>query len=407
MVDQKALKQRAEAAVDAAREQLVRLAATIHANPEVAFQEFGSAALLSSALEGCGWLVERAVGGLDTAFVARLSGGRPGPTIAILAEYDALPGLGHACGHNLIGAAAVGAALALTAVSGELAGCLEVIGAPAEEGGGGKAYLVKAGVFHDVAAAMMVHPSDKNVSHSSSLTSYKIDIEFFGRAAHAAANPALGINALEALILTYNGINSLRQHLRRDARIHGIITHGGDAPNIVPAHAAAKFYVRAADTAYAAEVLRKVRGCAEGAAQATGARLAFSEYAPRYDSLLPNPRLAEILEVNMLALGLTPDLPDPEDRLGSTDMGNVSQVVPSIHPYIAIGPLGLGAHTAEFEKAADSPEGREAMIKAAKLLAMTAIDLLMEPDSLRQVRRAFDQQKVAQEEQISAGRMST
>jgi amidohydrolase len=386
-----ALKQRIVSAVETRRDELIGIADALHANPEIAFEEFESAALLSDTLEKNGFAVERAVAGLETAFVATLEGQAGGPTVAILAEYDALPGLGHACGHNLIGAAAVGAGLALKEVLPELAGTVSVVGTPAEEGGGGKAYMVDAGVFKGVDAAMMIHPSSKNLTRRTSLTSYKISIEFFGKAAHAAAKPDEGVNALDALIQTYNGINAMRQHLRDDARVHGVITHGGEAPNIVPDYAAARFYVRATDTPYATEVVEKLRACAEGAALATGARLEFKEYAPRYDNRLPNPRMSDLAEANMAALGL--ELAEPDERMGSSDMGNVSHVVPSIHPYVAIGPEDMGGHTTEFNAAAGSPAGHEGMVSGAKLLAMTAVDLLAEPGLVAEAWTAFEEQK--------------
>jgi amidohydrolase len=387
------LKQRVIREVDIRREELIRTSDTIHANPEVAFEEVESAALLCDVLEGNGFDVVRGAGGLETAFVATLHGREGGPTIALLAEYDALPGLGHACGHNLIGTAAVGAGLAIKEILPDLAGTIQIIGTPAEEGGGGKAYLVDAGVFAEVDAAMMVHPSNRNMTRRRSLTSYKVSIEFFGKAAHAAAKPDEGINALEAMILTYNGINALRQHLRDDARVHGVITHGGEAPNIVPDYTAASFYIRALDTPYCSEVLEKVKACAEGAARATGARLQFGEYAPRYDAIWPNPKLADLAEANMAVLGIKVKAPDPDERMGSSDMGNVSQVVPALHPYIAIGPEELGGHTIEFRVAAASPVGHEGMVNAAKLMAMTAVDLLAVPANLVEVKQAFEEQK--------------
>jgi amidohydrolase len=278
----------------------------------------------------------------------------------------------------------------------ELAGTIQVIGTPAEEGGGGKVYMVDAGVFAGVDVAVMVHPSNRNMTRRTSLTSYKVSIEFFGKAAHAAAIPDAGINALEALILTYNGINALRQHLRDDARVHGVITHGGDAPNIGPDYTEARFYVRAADTSYATEVLEKVRACAEGAARATGARLEFKEYAPRYDNMMSNPRLADLVEVNMATLGIEVSPPASDERMGSSDMGNVSQVVPSLHPFIAIGPEEMGGHTVEFCQAAASPAGHEGLINAAKAMSMTAVDLLAAPDNVREAREAFEEQKKQQ-----------
>jgi amidohydrolase len=393
MSDVNGLKQRVITEVDVWRERLIHIAATIHANPEIAFEEFESAALLSRTLEENGFELESGVAGLETAFVATLPGRANAPRVAFLAEYDALPGLGHACGHNLMGTASVGAGLAVKAVLPELSGTIQVIGTPGEEGGGGKAIMVEGGVFEGVDAAMQVHPSNCNMTRRRSLASYKVQIEFFGLAAHAAARPDDGVNALDALILTYNGVNALRQHLRDDARIHGVITHGGQAPNIVPDYAAAKFYVRAVDTPYCSEVLEKVRGCAEGAAQATGARLKFGEYAPRYEAMLPNPGLADLADANMAALGIKVELPQPDERMGSSDIGNVSQVVPALQPYIAIGPQEMGGHTIEFREAAASPAGYEGLIKAAKVLAMTAVDLLAVPDHMGEVKRAFQKQQ--------------
>jgi amidohydrolase len=393
MSDIDKLKQRVIAEVDARRDELIRISDTIHANPEVAFEEVKSAALLSSTLEHTGFAVDRGVAGLETAFVGTLHGREGGPTMAFLAEYDALPGLGHACGHNIIGASAVGAGLATKTVLPELAGAIQVVGAPAEEGGGGKITLVEAGVFDHVDAAMMIHPSRRNLTRRQSLTSYKVSIEFFGKPAHAAASPDKGVNALDAMILTFNGINALRQHLRDDARIHGIITDGGQAVNVVPEYTAARFSVRALDTLYASEIVEKVRTCAEAGARATGARLEFQEYTRHYDPMMPNPKLADLVDANMAALGIEVELPLPNERMGSSDMGNVSQVVPALHPYLAIGPEDLVGHTAEFREAAASPAGHAGLINAAKSMAMTAVDLLAEPANMSQVKKAFQEQK--------------
>jgi amidohydrolase len=395
MSELQTLKSRAMEDVDVRRESLIQIADQIFANPEIGFQEHASAALLSDTLEQNGFAVERGVADLETAFVATLEGSAPGPTVAFLAEYDALPGLGHACGHNLIGTSAVGAGLAMKAVLPELAGRIQVIGTPAEEGGGGKAYLVDAGVFENVDAAMMIHPSGKNLIGRRSLTVYHVRIEFYGQSAHAAAWPDEGINALDGIILTFTGINALRQHVRDDVRIHGIITHGGDAPNIVPDYAAGEFYVRAADTPYCEAVVAKVRACAEGAAQATGARLEFAQTGPRYDARMPNPTLVALAKANMEGLGLQVAQASGDERMGSSDMGNVSQVVPAIHPYIAIGPDDLVGHTPAFREAAGSPAGHEGLLKAAKTMAMTAIDLLAEPAKLREAQRTFKEQKSA------------
>jgi amidohydrolase len=394
----KTLKQRVVEAVDDRREELIRIADAIHANPELAFEEHGAAALLSGALEENGFDMARGAADLDTAFVAELPGAEGGPTVAFLAEYDALAGLGHACGHNIIGTAALGAGLALKEVLPELAGTVQVIGTPAEEGGGGKAIMVDAGLFEKVDAAMMIHPSSRNLLGRLALTAIPIGVEFFGMPAHAAGAPDYGVNALEALILTFNGIGALRQHLRDDARVHGIITHGGDAPNIVPEYARGEFIVRAADTPYALETLEKVRACAEGAAQATGARLQFKQIGPRYDARLPNPVLVELFKANLESLGLAVELATGSERMGSSDIGNVSQVVPTIHPYIAIAPEEVGGHTSQFAAASASPAGHEGLINGAKALAMTAVELLAVPDNLTQAKEAFERQKSEQGE---------
>ena len=394
MSEKRELKEHVQAGVEARRVSLIRIADQLHANPEIAFEEVESAALLSAVLEENGFDVERGVAGLETAFVATCQG-RPGdgPSVAILSEYDALPGLGHACGHNLIGTSAVGAGLAVADVLPQLSGTLYVIGTPGEEGGGGKAIMVDGGAFDGVDVAMMVHPSNRNMTRRRSLTSFKVSIEFFGAPAHAAARPDDGINALEAMILTYNGINAMRQHLRDDARVHGVITHGGQAPNIVPDYTAARFYVRAADTPYCIEVFERLRACAEGAALATGARLEFSEYAPRYDAMMPNSKLADLVEANMAALGIKVEAPDPDERMGSSDMGNVSQVVPAIHPYIAIAPEEVGGHTQEFCRASGSPEGLEGLIKSAKTMALSAVELIYSPAQVVEAQQAFEEQK--------------
>jgi len=389
------LKDRVMAAIDDRREELVRIADTLHAHPEVAFEEVESAALLSGVLEENGFSLEHKVAGLDTSFVATM-GDSSHPRVAFLAEYDALPGLGHACGHNLIGTAALGAGLAMQAVLPDLSGSIQVIGTPAEEGGCGKGIMVEAGVFDHVDAAIMFHPSNRNLTRRKSLTSYKLDLEFFGAPAHAGAAPDAGINALDAMIITFSSIGMLRQQLRYDARVHGIITHGGDAPNIIPEYTSARLGVRAADNVYAAEVLEKVKACAQAAALATGARLEFDVRDVYYQAMLPNPILADLVEGNMTALGIEYRMPKPNERMGSTDMGNVSQVVPGLHPYVSIAGEDVNGHTAGFREAAASPGGHEGMIKAAKILAMTAVDLLSDPDKVRAAKEAFEEQKAAQ-----------
>ena len=390
------LKQRVVDEIETRRDELIHIADTIHANPELAFEEHKAAALLSDTLQDNGFSVERKVAGLETAFVGTLNGRAPAPALAFLAEYDALPDLGHACGHNLIGTAALGAGLAMGAVLSELEGTIHVIGTPAEEGGGGKIIMVEAGVFDEIDAAMMVHPSSRNLTRRKSLTSHRLNIEFFGKPAHAAATPDKGINALDALILTFSAINALRQQLRDDARIHGMITHGGRAVNIIPDYTAAQFSVRAADVHYSTQVINKVRACAQAAALATGARLEFTLYDHYYANMMPNFKLADLVDANMAALGVQVRLPLPNERMGSSDMGNVSQAVPALHPYITICSDDVAGHTVEFQEASRSEAGHAGMIQAAKFMAMTAVDLLALPANLADVKRVFQEQKKQQ-----------
>ncbi|HEX6512454.1 MAG TPA: M20 family metallopeptidase, partial [Chloroflexota bacterium] len=312
----------------------------------------------------------------------------PGPTVAVLAEYDALPDVGHGCGHNIIATSGLGAGLALAQAMSDFPGRVLVIGTPAEEGGGGKILLAEAGVFEDVDVAMMMHPATRNMVSRGSLAHSRIDIVFHGKAAHAAGSPDMGINALQAVIETFNSINAQRLHMRRDARVHGIITHGGDAVNIIPSRAAAKFSVRARDRAYQRKLVGMLRAAADGAATATGARLEWTERRG-YDNMMPNPTVAGLYAANMEALGLEVTPPRPDERMGSTDMGDVSQILPAIHAYFAIAPEETPGHSIEFAQAACSEAGDAAVLNAAKAMAMTVADLLGDPAHVEQARAEF------------------
>lgn len=377
------------AAIDAASAELVDLARRIHATPEIAFQERQASGWLAETLERHGLRVQRGVASLDTAFRAEAAGASATPTVAILAEYDALPEIGHACGHNLIATAAIGAGIGLAALRERLPGRAIVFGTPAEEGGGGKVIMLERGAFAGVDAAMMFHPAGYTLSERPSLASYRLTLKFTGKAAHAAAAPHEGINALDALIQTFSAIGLLRQQIRDDARIHGIITYGGAAPNIIPDRAEAAFSVRASDAAYARTALERVIACAQGAAVASGATL---EHTVRkgYDAIKPNRPLAAAFSRHLESLGWSPDKPPERPRMGSTDMGDVSQVIPSIHPYVSIGPKSLAGHTVEFREASLSERGFAAMVAAAKAMALTAYDLLSQPELLARVRRDFN-----------------
>jgi len=380
--------QKIVAAIDAAAGELTALARKIHATPEVAFQERQASAWLTETLDRHGFRTQRGIADLETAFRAEIGSGQ-GPTVAILAEYDALPEIGHACGHNLICTAALGAGIGLSAVRDSLPGLVLVLGTPAEEGGGGKVIMLERGAFAGVDAAMMFHPAGYTLSERPSLASYRLALKFLGKAAHAAAKPDEGINALDAMIQTFSAIGLLRQQLRDDTRVHGIITYGGAAPNIIPDRAEALFTCRATDSGYAKKVLDRVIACAEGASMATGAKL---EYTVRkgYDSIKPNRTLAETFSRHLGTLGFPLDSAPERPRMGSTDMGDISQALPSIHPYVSIGPKALGGHTIEFREAALTDKGFAAMLAAAKAMALTSYDLLTKPELLARVRRDFE-----------------
>jgi len=365
--------------------QLIELSGRIHRHPELKFEEHEASRWLCEMAEAAGFRVEKPVGGLETAFRASYPGSGDGPTVAFLAEYDALPKLGHACGHNLIAAASLGAALGLREVMDKLPGSIRLIGTPGEEGGGGKVILVEAGIFDDVDVAMMFHPSGKTILWKHGLARRKLLIEFFGRAAHAASFPEEGINALDATIQTFQNINALRQHIEDSARIHGIITHGGDAPNIVPDYSASLFYVRAMEDGYCDELLEKVKDCARGAAIATGARVEM-EMQGAYKSLRTNMPLARAFKANLEEMGWEFDDVDPTKHIGSTDMADVSHATAAIHPYLSIGPKDLVGHSIGFAEAAASEKGQRAMISAAKALATTAVDVLLRPSLLAEIK---------------------
>jgi len=373
--------------IDERAPRLWELALRIHENPELGYEEHRAAAWLAEALEEGGFRVERGVGGVPTAFRAVHPAASPGPRVALLAEYDALPELGHACGHNLIAAIAVGAALGLAPFKKDLPGTLVVLGTPAEEGGGGKIRLIQAGLFRDLDAAMMVHPADQTLVDRGSLAITEVEVAFHGRAAHASSEPDKGINALDAVIQTFIGLNALRQHIRDGSRIHGIITHGGVKPNIVPEYAAARFYVRAPENAYRDELVEKLRRCAEGAALATGARLEFKFVGHAYKAIRPNRALARRFAHHIAALGYPVE--EPKGGLGSTDMGDVSWEVPAIHPYIRIGPGTIPGHSRAFCEAARAEPARGAMLAAAKALAAVCLDLWTNPDLVAEMKAEF------------------
>ncbi|MBS3740100.1 M20 family metallopeptidase [Candidatus Bipolaricaulota bacterium] len=366
---------------------LRELGEKIFENPELKFEEYKAMNWLTEALEEKGFSVEREIGGMETSFIGRCPNGSEGPTVAFLCEYDALPRLGHACGHNLIATIGLGAGLALCSIMDKLDGQVVVIGTPAEEGGGGKIELVEAGIFDDVDVAMMVHPSSKTLVGRGSLGVQELTMDFYGKSAHAASQPEEGINALDAVISTFNNINALREHIKESSRIHGVITDGGEKPNIVPDHAAACFYVRAAEMGDLEELLKKVKNCAEAGALAAGAELEITEERTRYCPVEPNPVLVDLFADNIVNLG--EEIEEHEGGMGSTDMGNVSQEVPAIHSYIKIAEEETPGHSTEFAEASNSDKGYSAMVTAAKALAMTGAEVLGNDENLQAVKKEF------------------
>jgi len=372
--------------IDSRYQQLADLSRRLHDNPEIAFEERRSSALLVDFLEQNGFAVEKGVCQLPTAFRGTYGAGKP--VIAFLAEYDALPKLGHACGHNLIATSSMAAGLASRKAVDALGGSVMVFGTPGEELYGGKAIMAAEGAFTDVDMAMIVHPGGGNRVLMNTLACENLKVEFRGVAAHAAGAPELGVNALEAMIQSFNAINSLRQHIRGTERISGIITDGGEAANIVPAHTAATFIVRAEDDIRLDALKKRVVSCFAGAARATGAKLKYS-WGERYAAMVSNITLARLFHENMQSLGQAIRLGDNTVMNFSTDVGNVSQLVPTIQPLVAIAPDGVMIHTPQFAKTAATEDALRLMLVAAKAMAMTAIDLLASPETVAKVREEF------------------
>ncbi len=387
-MDTSELKYRVINEVENHRGELKDLSLRIHSHPETAFQEEKAVSWLTGYLKERGFSIEKGICGLATAFRAVYGKGKP--AIALLAEYDALPKLGHACGHNIIATSAAGAGIAARLAVDELGGTVQVMGTPGEEMYGGKVYMVKRGAFRGIDAAMMVHPAGLNTATTKFLACQTLEVEFFGKPAHAAARPEAGINALEAMLVSYAAINSLRQHIKDSARIHGIITDGGEAANIVPAHTAGHFIVRAVEDRYLDELKERVLNCFVGASTATGAKLKYKWGEARYAPLHNNFTLARLFRKNLQSLGRRVHLIDPRIGIGSSDIGNVSQVVPSIHPLIAIASARAVTHSTQFAETAASEAGMRGLIDAAKALAMTVVDLVADPAVLGEVKKEFE-----------------
>ncbi|RIX46500.1 M20 family peptidase [Paenibacillus nanensis] len=360
--------------------------------PELGHEEMFASGLLCAELERQGFRVERGILDIPTSFIGVYDTGKPGPTIAFLCEYDALPEIGHACGHHLICSMSMAAAVGLKAVIDQYGGVIRVYGTPAEETKGAKVPMAEAGLFDDCDIALMAHPYHSFERSGESLALDALRFEYTGKAAHAAASPHEGINALDAVIALFNSINALRQQTRSDARIHGIIDNGGMAPNIIPDYASAKFYVRSASRAYTNELTAKVLRIAEAAAMATGCTLSVNNYEFSYDELLTNEALSSRFNANLIEAGIAPEMIESGKDHGSLDLGNVSVRCPAIHPYVKIVEERYPLHTVEFRDAAMTGRALERMIFGAKMLAATAYDVVSDPELLRRIRAEFEAQ---------------
>lgn len=375
----------AQRVVEDRRNDLIALSHDIHAEPELAFAEHRSCAKTRALVKERGFEITTAPAGLDTAFRADFGSGDL--TVAVCAEYDALPGIGHACGHNIIAASAVGAALALAEVAEELKLTVVLMGTPAEEAGGGKALLLNGGAFDDVDAAVMVHPGPADIAAARSLALAEVTVDYRGHESHASVAPHLGVNAADAATIAQVAIGLLRQHLAPGQQVHGIITDGGGAPNVIPGHAAMRYYMRATGKESLAGLQHRVADCFRAGALATGSQCRIEPSGPAYDELKPDPWLSNIFRDEMARRGRTPLPAELETALplGSTDMGNVTQAMPAIHPVVGVDAGGASLHQPEFTAVAASPSGDEAVIDGAIMLACTVIRLAETPEQRNRV----------------------
>ncbi|WP_280771094.1 M20 family metallopeptidase [Salipaludibacillus daqingensis] len=384
------MKQKITDTIESLSDSFFEISQYIGQNPELGNEEEKACKALTDKLSNHGFTVKTGIVNQPTAFEAVYDSGKPGANVGFMCEYDALPELGHACGHNLIGTQGIAAAIGLANVIHETGGKVYVYGTPAEETKGAKVTMADEGCFDHLDVALMAHPSSNYVKSGASLAMDAIAFSFYGKSAHAAAAPEQGINALDAVIQTFNSINALRQHVTPDVRIHGVIPEGGQAANIVPDYAVAHFYVRSTSRLTTDAITEKVSLCAKGAALATGAQLEVSNYEYSYDEMITNIPLSDTFTEQLLELGIEPDeIYDHEGGTGSLDMGNVSHRCPAIHPYIQISNQPISAHTHEFREAALSKDGFDGMIIGAKALAMTGYEIAANPSLRKKVAVAF------------------
>lgn len=389
MTDTAALKQVARQAIDASATSLFDISNKMHAEVELAFEEVKAQTWQCAALHEAGFTVEQGLGSLKTAFRATVTSDKPGPRIAFLCEYDGLPVYGQSCGHNVVAAAGVGAAIGLASVVKQIGGTAVALGTPGEEGGGGKNILHREGFFDGIDAMMLVYPGMDNIAHSRTVGATRVQVAYFGKAAHAAARPELGVNALDALLLAFNGISALRQQLPSDVRIHSIITKGGTLPQVVPDHTTAVLTVRANNPATLEQVIPRVDACLQGAALMTGARLERTWRDKPGRELLSNAAMAESFDRNLQALGRSTRPRDELSGAWSGDTGNVSWFVPTIQPQMAMTGRDVPPHSHEFHAASIGPVAETCILDSAKAMAMTAIDLIVDGTLIAKVRSEF------------------
>ena len=383
-------KEQIHSIIDGEKEALIGLSQYIQQNPELGGEEYKSSKALCDYLESQGFSVQRGVGELDTAFIAHYKKGDGGFHVAFCAEYDALPDIGHACGHNLIGVASVAAGLALAKLDTDEPYEVSVIGTPDEENVGGKIDLLHEGVFENVDIAMMFHPGYSTIIDVKSLAFHSYEFIFHGKNAHAASEPWQGKNALDGVIQTFNGVNALRQHIKPDVRIHGIIKEGGKATNIIPHRAVAEFCIRSIDNLYLEEVVEQVKNCAKGAALMSGTELEITEIGHPYDAMVSNQTLVELYEDALNEFEFV-DISRFNEGMGSIDMGNVSRAVPSIHPVLALTDQLIPGHTNEFADLCNSSKAYETMLLAGKTMAHTCLKVIKDKQIQEKIKEEFRQ----------------
>tara|TARA_S200000501_G_C20872274_1_gene764953 strand:- start:16541 stop:17746 length:1206 start_codon:yes stop_codon:yes gene_type:complete len=376
--------------VDAIADILLEASHAIHKKPELNFEEHFAHETLTGILEDQGLSPQRGAYDLETAFEASV--GDEGVCVAVLCEYDALPDIGHACGHNIIGTAGLGAGIAASKVAERLGGTLRILGTPAEEGGGGKVFMADRGAFNNVDAAMMVHPAAGDLVKMNTIAIQRLHVAYEGLAAHAAASPHRGHNALDAAVLGYQNIAALRQHIRPDERIHGIFLESGSKPNIVPEYSSMEWYVRSKNARSLEPLKKRVLSCLEAGAMATSCTMTHDWIEPFYADMIDNETISTLYSANATRVGRSLMEPDNESKVvGSTDMGNVSYIVPSIHPMIGVAPPGVPIHTPDFAHFSRSESGDKAVIDGAKIMAMTVVDLWAQKTNFERAHQEFQQ----------------